>query len=964
MRNVHKYGFFILLLILLFAISCSNQGGFASQSVEDLVNLDKGWQYRVGDSPINEKGSLVWLDEDWDAPGWNRVNDINDFFIKNTSKSLWLRIQLPEWEKNNSGIYINGISQEVQVYLDRELIYQYGNFISLGDDHFYGWRQHPIQLTPNISNKVLTLRIWSNGQYTGIVEPVILASMFDIMESLFFQNIDELLFAGLFIILGVAILIIFIFFQHTRLFLGIAIFLLSMGCFTGSNSLYLQYMVNAPHQFFMLDLFSLLAAPIGILLIIEPLVLHKYGKIIKQFRRFAMLYWISIFFVVQLFPKINLDIIYNFFFSMVAFFVFTSTFFIYKSLRKGGMQVKILFVGVLLTLLAFSIETILYYTSQRVLLTSYNMSFIPVGVLCFVGCLTWIVVQQYVVTYKQKEAAFKSVMESTLQRERMKDEIKLKNLETEKWQELNKMKSQFFANISHEFRTPLTLVLGTAKQLLKEANDPKVQEKYHIQIRNGNRLLRLVNQLLDLSKIESGKTRVNAQKRDIIPMIKGVCQCFEHQLKLEDIKLTCNSGAESILLYYDPAMMEKILVNVISNAIKFTKPGGLVTIDIIEKEVLEIQVKDTGSGISQEYLPHIFDRFYQAGNNYERDPYGSGIGLALTRELVLLHHGEIKADSIVGVGTTIIIQLLWGRDHFKDEEIVKSDKEKFIQDTLIKTEIEYLLPDKIINIGSQNNVPDAGNEVENNLPILLVVEDNIDMCNYIHNILQNEFKIIKALDGKAGFDLAAEYVPDLIISDVMMPEMDGFVLCDHLKTDVRTSHIPVILLTARSTRESKLEGLQVGADDYLVKPFDESELLTRSLNLVEQRRKLRERFSKDLNTPFNVLSTNPSDEKFLQRAEEIIQANLDNTNLTVEWYCHEVGLSRSQLHRKLQALTGKSTSNFIRSIRLKHAVEMLVRKSDTISEIAYATGFSSVDYFRYCFKEQFGLTPTDYLSQN
>ncbi len=964
MKNLYKYGFFIFFLLLLSANSCSNQGGFASQSVKDLVNLDKGWQYRVGDSPINEKGFLVWLDENWDAPGWNTVYDINDFCIKNTSKSLWLRIQLPEWEEKNAGIYINGVSQQVQVYLDHELIYQFGNFKSLGEDHFYGWRQHPIQLPPNVSNKMLTLRIWSNGQYTGIVEPVILAPMFDIIESLFYQNIDELLLAGLFVILGAAVLIMFVFFQHTRLFLGISMFLLSMGFFTASNSLYLQYMVNAPHLFFMFDLFSLLAAPIGIMLIIEPLVLQKYGKIVKLFRQFAVLYWISILFMVQIFPKINLDIVYNFFFLMVTFFVLNSTFFIYKSLKKGGKQVKILFVGVLLALLAYSIETIIYYTSQRVVLTSYNMSFIPVGVLCFVGCLTWIIVQQYVETYQQKEAAFKSVMESKLQRERMKDEIKLKILETEKWQELNHIKSQFFANISHEFRTPLTLVLGTAKQLYKETNDPGIQEKYKIQIRNSNRLLCLVNQLLELSKIESGKTKINVQKLDIVPMIKGICQCFEHQLKLEDIKLKCNSGVESIFIYYDPVMMEKIIMNVISNAVKFTNPSGQVTVDIIQKEVLEIQVRDTGPGISQEHLPHIFDRFYQTGNNYERDPHGSGIGLALTRELVLLHHGEIKAASIVGVGTTITIQLLWGCDHFKDKEIVKTDNNKSVQEySKVVNEIEPLLFNDKMMTETPNKEINSGYETDTHLSILLIVEDNIDMCNYIRNIFQNEYKILNAMDGKTGFFLAVEYVPDLIISDVMMPEMDGFELCDKIKADVRTSHIPFILLTARSNSESKLEGLQLGADDFLIKPFEEAELLTRSRNLIEQRRKLRERFSKDFNIPFNDLSTNLSDEKFLQRAVEIIEANLENTNFTVELYCHEIGFSRSQLHRKLQALTGQSTSSFIRSIRLKRAVQMLVQKSNTVSEIAYATGFSSADYFRHCFKEYFGLTPTDYISQ-
>ena len=954
-----------LVSLLLISISCNSNVPQNTNSSDTLINLDKGWHYRTGDSPLDENGHLLWLDDNMDSPNWIPAKDIDDFIIKNTTKSLWLRIKLPKWQNKNAGIIINGISQQVQIYLDDEMIYQFGNFASFDDDHYYGWRQHIVQLPPDISERVLTLRIWSIGQYTGIIEPVILAPMFNIIESQFFQNIDELFFAGFFVLLGSVILIMFIFLQRNRMFLGIAIFLLAMGFFNGCNSLFLQYLVKGPQTFFKIELFSLLALPIGAFLIIEPLVLPIYAKIINYFWRFALFFWILILVLVQIIPLTFLDIIYNLFTILITLTIPTSTFFIYKSVKNGGKQVRILFVGILLALLACIIEAITYYTSQRVILTTYNLSYIPIGVLCFVGSLTWIVVQQYIETYRQKESALQSVMESTLQSERMENEIRIKNLEAKKWQELDQMKSRFFANISHEFRTPLTLILGTAGQLLDNSVNDADQKKHRLLIKNSNRLLLLVNQLLDLSKLESGKMKLKAEYQDIVPQVRVICHFFDSLFKQKNITLAINAEPPSIKLYYDPDKMEKIIGNIISNALKFTPPDGKITVDMTCHENFEIVITDTGPGIAKEHMPYIFDRFYQAAQGHKQEQHGSGIGLALTRELVKLHHGEISAASEAGNGTSISIRLLSGCNHLGPDEIIErqetaaSQEQDHYTDTPDTNSIQHLITcdkDSSADIKEQ-----AMPILDDNSPILLIVEDNTDMQKYIRDIFVKEFQIILAGNGKQGVDMAIEYVPDIIISDVMMPDMDGFALCNKIKHDQRTSHIPLIMLTARSSQDSRIEGLTLGADDYLVKPFDVPELKTRVKNLIDQRQRLYKRFSNEASLNLDELAQIPADKKFLAKIVSIIENKIDDSDLNIIVLGKEIGLSRSQLYRKINALTGQSVSGFVRLIRLKHAARLLEYQAGTISEIAYKTGFSNPNYFRKCFKEQFGYPPSEHL---
>ena len=553
-----------------------------------------------------------------------------------------------------------------------------------------------------------------------------------------------------------------------------------------------------------------------------------------------------------------------------------------------------------------------------------------------------------------------------LKRQNLKYQLKLEHAHAEKQEELSRMKSRFFTNISHEFRTPLTLIIGPAEKIIESPSAPDTIKQAGIIKHNAFRLLGLINQLLDISKLDEGKLKLQVSKRNLVSFVRGLVMNFESFAESKDIILSVKSEIEEIELYFDKEQMEKILTNIISNAFKFTPEGGKITVNICESYLNKavIKIKDTGIGIPERELRKLFDRFYQVDSSQTRAHEGTGIGLALTKELVELHKGKISVDSKEGEWTEVTIELPLGRDHFNVDEVIAEElqleiegdkkylKEQFISDQTISQSTE--LP--IEQLDTLFEKPD-----EDKL-IILVVEDNADVRQYIKDSLGKEFIIEEAANGEQGVRKAEMIIPDLIICDIMMPKMDGFQMTKILKTDEKTNHIPIILLTAKSDQDSKFEGLRTGADDYLIKPFNIRELQLRINNLITIRKTLQEKYS-------GIIKINPEaekklsdvNEKFINRVIPIIQQHLAQEEFSIEEFSKELGMSRKQLYKKLKALTGKSPSRYVRSFRLSVAKEMIKEHKGNISEIAYSVGFSSPIYFSKCFKDEFGYPPSELL---
>ncbi|MEZ4778447.1 MAG: ATP-binding protein [Flavobacteriaceae bacterium] len=527
--------------------------------------------------------------------------------------------------------------------------------------------------------------------------------------------------------------------------------------------------------------------------------------------------------------------------------------------------------------------------------------------------------------------------------------------EVEKVKEIDSIKSKFFANISHEFRTPLSLILGPINQSLEnipateaieDTTEIPVKGKYlKVMKRNALRLQNLVNQILDLSKLDQGKMNLQVAEGDLISFIRAIVFSFESLSEIKHIRFQTHFPKAIPNSYFDKDKLEKILTNLLSNALKFTPEYGEVSVEIEDtNKAIKISVSDTGKGLSKEEIDNIFNRFYQTETAQDQ---GTGIGLALVKELVELYHGQISVDSMEGSGTTFKVLLPYRKIDFNPKEIVAQEIEMSPQ----KTNLSLLF--------AENENTEESYKGDSDLPVLLIVEDNPDLREYISEQLQDHFKIYKTKDGKEGFSIAQIEIPDLVISDVMMPKMNGIELCEKLKNNIKTSHIPVILLTAKAEQRDKIEGLQTGADDYVTKPFDGRELLIRAQNLIKQRELLRQKFSGELKIGPSEVILSSMDERFMKQVLTTVEENMGNEFYTVEDLASNIGFSRSQLNRKLKSLVGKSPNHLIREFRLARAKELLEQKTGSISEIAYQVGYSNLSYFSKSYKEAFGKLPSE-----
>jgi len=514
-------------------------------------------------------------------------------------------------------------------------------------------------------------------------------------------------------------------------------------------------------------------------------------------------------------------------------------------------------------------------------------------------------------------------------------------------QELNEERLRFYTNITHELRTPLTLILGPLEDLLSDATlSPKHANKISIIHDSATRLLNLINRILEFRKTETQNRKLSVAKGDLGQLVQEVGLRYKELNPNNKVNYHIHIETEDTEIFYDADMITIILDNLMSNAAKYTSEGDItLSLRSVEENQIkytEISVSDTGHGIDAEALPHIFDRYYQAKSKYQAS--GSGIGLALVKGLSELHEGILKVESAVDTGTTFTLRLLT-ENTYPNAIHAQHDMEKKPMDA------------------EETTITDTPTE---NHPIVLVVEDNADIREYIRSSFTDIYEVITAKDGKEGWELAQVRIPNIIVSDIMMPVMDGIELCKRIKEDMRTSHIPVILLTAKDSLQDKEEGYASGADSYLTKPFSAKLLHSRINNLLETRKKIASLLALADTQPKQesaVSSLNKLDNEFLQKITQIIEENLEMEKMDIAFIADKMCMSHSTLYRKIKGLTDMSANEFIRKVKMRKGVELLMSGQYTISEIAYMIGFSSVAYFRQCFKDEYGMSPSDYVKQ-
>ncbi|WP_146199132.1 hybrid sensor histidine kinase/response regulator transcription factor [Arcicella aurantiaca] len=521
--------------------------------------------------------------------------------------------------------------------------------------------------------------------------------------------------------------------------------------------------------------------------------------------------------------------------------------------------------------------------------------------------------------------------------------------EAERLATLNELKTRFFTNISHEFRTPLTLLVGPIDDLQKKYPQENI---IALMQRNLKRLQILINQLLDLSKLEAGEMKASLQDVNLSLFFEHIFASFESLAQSKFIIFNHSQSHLHQLGRFDLDKLEKIIINLLSNAFKFTPKNGRIIVRVDYKVIGEIgqlfiRVQDFGMGIPTERLPHIFDRFYQVDDSNQRQHDGTGIGLALVKELINLLDGEIQVSSRLGEGTTFELALPFVATKMIENELEKTNSKTA---TIFETEFtNKSIQRKIIETDGQN--------------IMLIIEDNADLRNYIGSFFESKYQLIMAVDGVEGLRKAIEYIPDIVICDLMMPNLDGLEFCEKLKNDERINHIPVIMLTAKATLADKLVGLGKGADDYLSKPFNREELTVRVNNLVTQRQLMREKFTllaSDNTQVEKIIKELTIDDLFIQKAKNIIDKYLDKSEFDVDTFANEMTLSSVQLRRKLKAITNQTVTEFVRNYRLEIAADKLQKGFGSVSEIAYQVGFDSLPYFSKVFLERYGKTPSDW----
>jgi signal transduction histidine kinase/DNA-binding response OmpR family regulator len=587
-------------------------------------------------------------------------------------------------------------------------------------------------------------------------------------------------------------------------------------------------------------------------------------------------------------------------------------------------------------------EYLKIYRNQRIALYS------------LVGSLTLAIIFGAYVIYalKEKRNANRILERKNLQINEQKEEIQRIALEAE---DATKAKFRFFTNISHEFRTPLSLIMGPLDMLLEDkVLKTRKNALQHLLLikNNAERLLRLINQLMAFRKIENNKLKLQVSKQNIVEFINDIKKGFDTLAIKKNIDFQLQYQDSSIEVWFDRNWLDKVIFNLLSNAFKFTDQNGLIHMQIAkdnQKGIVTLRVEDNGRGMSQEHVRYAFDRFYTGDNFSDK---GTGLGLSLSKELIELHGGNIELQSEKGYGTVFIVNLPLGSTHFSESNLVSETKQ---EETVIDHtwEIDDLMGEEV-KLDQKRSEKDF---------TILIIEDNEELNSFLSSSLSTKYKVVSCMDGEMGLKRVIEEIPDLVICDITLPGKDGLTITKNIKSDYRTSHIPVILLTARTHEDQKLEGLRSGADAYITKPFQFEFLLENIKNLFRNRESLKLHFSEDAfemieDESIDLKRSNPDDE-FIKKFKLIVKQNLNNHTFGVQDICNEMGFSRVQLYRKVKVLLDYSVNDYINAVRMKKAIKLLRKTDSSISDIAYTVGFSSPAYFSTAFKSYFKISPSD-----
>lgn len=553
------------------------------------------------------------------------------------------------------------------------------------------------------------------------------------------------------------------------------------------------------------------------------------------------------------------------------------------------------------------------------------------------------------------------VFKSLREKQEINEELKSKNKEileqkdkvltlSRKAEEATQQKIDFFTNISHEFRTPLTLIQAPVEELLQNKDTAPFKSDLTLIRRNTMRLLRLVNQLMDLRKIDHAQMKVKAIEQELVPFLEDIMDSFRKTAQMHQVTFRLLAEERTLKVWFDPMMLDKVMFNLLSNAFKFTPDRGKILLKVNTDPIsnsVSIMVEDSGKGMSKENLGHVFDRFYQGETLSQK---GTGIGLSLSKELIDLHHGEISVESVLGEGTCFDVKLKLGRTHFDDSEVLEGNAQQFFSEENIGYIEEPSLP---ITIGQQDDKEQT----------LLIIEDDPQVRKYLSHHLAGHYHILEAENVEIGIAKAMDQLPDLITCDLMLKQESGMEIIRHLKNDIRTSHIPIIVITAKSGLEERIEGIRLGVDDYISKPFSLTLLLERIKMLLAHRQRLREHYIHMLPVDKTKTTGISPDRKFVSNFSAIVEQHIDNPQLGVSNICEEIGLSKGQLYRKVKALLGYSVNDYINRVRMKKASHLLSTEDCPIADIAFKVGFTTSAYFSTAFKNHFGITPSEFRDQ-